>query len=108
MESAIEAADFSEDQDVKDFIAEKGLALKQARADIEKKFELDSEQKKVLKQIAGKKVDDVKVKIGESGEKMGFDEFKVIETTMTKLEERLLPELRSQQRKARMELLKED
>lgn len=39
---------------------------------------------------------------------MGFDEFKIIETTMTKLEERLLPELRSQQRKARLALLKED
>ena len=43
LESAIEAADFSEDQDVKDFIAEKGLALKQARADIEKKFELEND-----------------------------------------------------------------
>ena len=38
---------------------------------------------------------------------MGFDEFQAIETSICKLEERLLPELRDQQRTTRRKLLKE-
>ena len=38
---------------------------------------------------------------------MGFDEFKIIETCIVKLEERLLSELREDQRKKRRDLLKD-
>ena len=49
----------------------------------------------MLKSIA-KKSNEVKARVGEDGKKMGFDDFKAIETAMVKLEERLLPEVRNQ------------
>ena len=47
-----------------------------------------------MKQVSNKagKID--KAKIGEQGEKMGFDEFKIIETCIFRLEERLLSDLK--------------
>lgn len=90
---------------MKDFETRRSEELKKAKEELERKFELDSEQKKVLKQVA-KKVSEIKTKVGEDGRKMGFEEFKTIETTMVKLEDRLLPELRGQQRENRRALLK--
>ena len=46
-----------------------------------------------MKQVA-KKSNEVKQRVGEDGKKMGFEDFKAIETTMVKLEERLLTEMR--------------
>ena len=43
--------------------------------------------------------------IGEIGEKMGYDEFKKIETCMFKLEERLLIDLRESQMEKRRALI---
>ena len=60
-----------------------------------------------MKAVA-KKAADIRAKIGTDGEKMGFDEFKVIETTIVKLEEKMLPGMREGQRTARRALLKED
>jgi len=48
-----------------------------------------------LKQIS-KKSAEVKARVGEDGRKMGFEDFKLIETAMVKLEERVLPDLRDQ------------
>jgi len=77
-----------------------------ARDEHEKQYELSDEQKRLLKQIAGKvgKID--KKKIGESGENMGFDEFKIVETCIFRLEERLLRGLKDEQRQARRSVLK--
>ena len=52
------------------------------------------------------KVGKVKKDIGESGENMGFDDFKIIETCIVKLEERLLADLQAEQKSERREVLK--
>ena len=54
------------------------------------------------------KVGKIKRDIGEGGEKMGFEEFKLIETCNFKLEERLMIDLREEQRSKRRELLREN
>ena len=78
---------------MKDFAKSKAEQLAKARQALSDKFELSAEQKKVLKQVA-KKSNEVKERVGLEGRNMGFDDFKVIETTMVKLEERLLHEIR--------------
>ena len=50
-----------------------------------------------MKQVA-KKTAEISKRVGVEGKDMGFDDFKVIETTIFKLEERLLPQLRETQR----------
>ena len=61
-----------------------------------------------MKQVSNKagKID--KAKIGEQGEKMGFDEFKIIETCIFRLEERLLSDLKDESKRQRREVLKKE
>lgn len=73
----------------------------------DKQFELDEEQQRILKKTT-QKAGQPKRDIGTEGEKMGFDEFKMIETCIVRLEERLLDELRDDQRTKRRGLLKGD
>ena len=81
------------------------IAMSQARIAHEKQFDLSDDQTKQLKQVASK-VGNVSKKIGEGGENMGFDDFKVIETCIVKLEERLLSDLKAEQKSQRRDLLK--
>ena len=81
------------------------IAMSQARIAHEKQFDLSDDQTKQLKQVASK-VGKVSKKIGEGGENMGFDDFKVIETCIVKLEERLLSDLKAEQKSQRRDLLK--
>ena len=97
IELEIDPTKYNEDQDVKDFMKKKSQALAEAKEALDQKFELSSEQNKILKQVA-KKSTEVKERVGVDGRKMGFDDFKTIETAMVKLEERLLPDIRKQQR----------
>ena len=81
------------------------IAMSQARIAHEKQFDLSDDQTKQLKQVASK-VGNVSKKIGEGGENMGFDDFKVIETCIVKLEERLLSDLKAEQKSQRRDMLK--
>ena len=95
-EQAIENVSFKDDKEVVDEIVRLDALMARAKQAHEKQYELDDDQKRVLKKIANKagKID--KKKVGESGEGMGFDEFKVIETCIFKLEARLLDDLKSE------------
>ena len=103
-EQAIAEAKFMGDKDVIDYVNKLTDELSKVKDEHDKKFELDSDQKQQLKQ-ATKKAKEVGARIGENGKDMGFDDFKAIETSIFKLEERLLNDMREDFRVARRAIL---
>lgn len=60
---------------------------------------------RILKQVASK-AGKLKKGVSEGGANMGFDEFKLIETVIVKLEQRLVEDLKSDSERKRRDLLK--
>ena len=103
-EQAISDAKWKNDKEIKDFLVKKEIQLSEARQVHDRQFKLTDEQQRIMKEVAGQ-VGKVSAKIGKDGEDMGFDDFKIIEKCIAKLEERLGPELTDAQRKKRRKLL---
>ena len=103
-EQAIADAKWKSDKEIKDFMVKKEIQLSEARQIHDRQFQLTEEQKRIMKEVAGS-VGKVSAKIGKDGEDMGFDDFKIIERCIAKLEERLGPDLKDAQRKKRRKLL---
>lgn len=103
-EQNISEAKFKADKDVTDFALKLQDEIVKVKKQVDKKFELTDDQKQQLKQVT-KKSQDVKKRVGENGKDMGFDDFKAIETSIFKLEERLLTDQRVDQRAQRRALL---